>query len=143
MENGEHCDVVYVRVEDSEGPSPSGSRAEPDDSEGPKSPRANGEAVDGERGRLLTAPAGATLRDVLVEAGLSPYTRLTERLNCGGRGLCGTCGVRIDEGPDAEHWHDALADRWGYPRLSCQVRLDGDARVRLAEKVVWGRRESE
>jgi ferredoxin len=127
MSDGEHCDVVYVRVEDSEGRSPSGSRAESDDGEG----------------RLLTAPAGATLRNVLVAAGLSPYTRLTERLNCGGRGLCGTCGVRIDEGPDAEHWHDALADRWGYPRLSCQVRLDGDARVRLAEKVVWGRRESE
>jgi ferredoxin len=114
MSDGERCDVVYVRVEGSEG---------------------------GEH--LLVAPTGTTLRDVLVEAGLSPYTRLTERLNCGGRGLCGTCGVRIEEGPSAEHWHDALAERWGYPRLSCQVRLREDARVRLVEKVIWGRRESE
>jgi ferredoxin len=110
---GEACEVVYVRVE------------------------------DGEQEHLLTAPAGATLRDVLVEGNLSPYTRLTERLNCGGRGLCGTCGVRIDEGPAADHWHDALAERWGYPRLSCQVRLNEDVRVRLVEKVIWGQREPE
>jgi len=95
--------------------------------------------VDGER--LLTAPKGATLRDVLRDGGCSPYTRVTERANCGGRGLCGTCGVRIDDGPSATHWHDALAERWGYPRLSCQVRLTEDVRVRLPEKVVWGRRE--
>ena len=114
MRNGEHCDVVYVRVTDG-----------------------------ADRRHLLAAPAGATLRDVLVAAGLSPHTRLTGRLNCGGRGLCGTCGVRIDEGPDAEHWHDSLAERWGYPRLSCQVRLDADAEVRLAEKIVWGRRKRE
>jgi ferredoxin len=95
--------------------------------------------VDGEG--LLVAPKGATLRDVLRDGDCSPYTRLTERVNCGGRGLCGTCGVRIDEGPDATHWHDGLAERWGYPRLSCQVRLTEDARVRLPEKVVWGRRE--
>jgi ferredoxin len=138
MADGEHCDVVYVRVEGGQ----EGSRAEPDDTEERSSSSSRTKSDDGE-GHLLAAPAGAALRDVLVEAGFSPYTRLTERLNCGGRGLCGTCGVRIEEGPNAEHWHDALAERWGYPRLSCQVRLDEDARVRLAEKVVWGRRESE
>jgi ferredoxin len=96
---------------------------------------------DGDREHLLTAPAGATLRDVLLDAGLSPYTRLTERLNCGGRGLCATCGVRIDGGPPPEHWHDSLAERWGYPRLSCQIRLEEDLRVRLPGKVIWGKRE--
>jgi ferredoxin len=98
--------------------------------------------TDGEE-RVLTARAGSILRDVLLDAGLSPYTRLTERLNCGGRGLCATCGVRLDGGPTPEHWHDSLADRWGYPRLSCQVRLSEDVRVRLAEKVVWGTRKLE
>jgi ferredoxin len=109
---GERCRVVYVRVS------------------------------DGDREGLLTAPAGATLRDVLVENGWSPYTRVTERLNCGGRGLCGTCGVRIEEAPEPVHLHDALAARWGYPRLSCRIELDADLRVRLPEKVIWGRRRS-
>jgi ferredoxin len=113
MTEGDRCDVVYVRIDD--------------DGEGDS--------------HLLTAPAGATLRDVLVRAGCSPYTRLTARANCGGRGLCGTCGVRIDDGPDPDHWHDALADRWGYPRLSCQTTLRGDVRVRIPDKVIWGRRE--
>ena len=90
----------------------------------------------------LTVTRGRTLRDVLIEAGFSPYTRLTERANCGGRGLCATCGVRLDD-VDADHWHDRLAARFGYPRLSCQVTVDRDMRVRLVDdKLVWGSRES-
>jgi ferredoxin len=108
---GARCEVVYLRVD------------------------------DGDRERLLAAPKGATLRDVLRERDCSPYTRLTERLNCGGRGLCGTCGVRIEPAPEPTHVHDALAARWGYPRLSCQVTLAEDLRVRIPEKVIWGGRE--
>jgi ferredoxin len=109
----DRCDVVYVDVEDR----------------------------DGER-HVLTAPVGETLRDVLVDAGHSPYSRLTERANCGGRGLCATCGVRVESGPAPTHWHDVLASRWGYPRLSCQMRVDHDLRVRIPEKTVWGGRTS-
>jgi ferredoxin len=95
---------------------------------------------DGER--RLTAPVGARLRDVLLDADLSPYTRYTDRLNCGGRGLCATCGVRIREGEtDPEHWHDRLAARFGYPRLSCQYRLTRDVAVEIPDKRVWGGRE--
>nr|WP_245903011.1 2Fe-2S iron-sulfur cluster-binding protein [Salinigranum rubrum] len=98
--------------------------------------------ADGET--VIDALPGRTLRDVLREHGLSPYTRLTERANCGGRGLCATCGVRIREGPGPDHWHDRLADRFGYPRLSCQVDVRAGMVVELdEEKVVWGRRESE
>lgn len=90
----------------------------------------------------LTTRRGRTLREVLVEGGFSPYTAVTERLNCGGRGLCGTCGVRIRAG-DAEptHLHDRAAERFGYPRLSCQIRVEDDLTVEIPEKVVWGRRE--
>jgi ferredoxin len=90
----------------------------------------------------LTTASGRPLRRVLLDAGLSPYAAATERLNCGGRGLCATCGVRLLDGPDPDHWHDRLAARFGYPRLSCQVTVDRDIAVRLVEdKRVWGGRE--
>ena len=95
---------------------------------------------DGDRTQL-DAPVGAILRDVLLDAGVSPYTRYTERLNCGGRGLCATCGVRVREGDhDPDHWHDRLAARFGYPRLSCQMRLTTDLTVTIPDKRVWGGR---
>jgi ferredoxin len=98
--------------------------------------------VDEEGETELRADRGRILRDVLREAGFSPYTRLTERVNCGGRGLCATCGVRLLDDVEATHWHDRLAERFGYPRLSCQVVVDRDMRVRLVEdKRLWGRRE--
>jgi ferredoxin len=96
--------------------------------------------ADGET--TLHARAGRILRDVLLEYDRSPYTRLTERANCGGRGLCATCGVRLRTGPAPDHWHDRLAERFGYPRLSCQVRVEDGMVVELdEEKVVWGARE--
>jgi ferredoxin len=94
----------------------------------------------------LTVERGTVLRDALLAADVSPYTRYTARLNCGGRGLCATCGVRIREDGgdhDPEHWHDRLADRFGYPRLSCQLRVTDDLTVAIPDKRVWGGRESE
>lgn len=86
---------------------------------------------------------GANLRRILLENGLSPYAPLTRRLNCGGRGLCATCGVWIEAGePAPDHWHDRLASRFGYPRLSCQVTVDAPMTVRLlTSKRIWGDRD--
>lgn len=89
----------------------------------------------------LRVEPGTRLRDALVDADCSPYTRATRRLNCGGRGLCATCGVRIREGPPPTHWHDRLAARFGYPRLSCQVVVDRPMTVELVDKLVWGSRQ--
>lgn len=98
--------------------------------------------VDGDDEHELSVPVGATLREVLLEAELSPYTRWTARANCGGRGLCATCGVRLRDDAAPEHWHDKLAERFGYPRLSCQIEVTDDLVVELdREKRVWGRRE--
>ncbi len=83
-------------------------------------------------------PAGTVLRRALLDAGLSPYTALTARANCGGRGLCATCGVFVAPAPTAVHWHDRLAAAWGYPRLSCQIRVADDLAVEIPPKVVWG-----
>ncbi|MFO7833104.1 MAG: 2Fe-2S iron-sulfur cluster-binding protein [Halohasta sp.] len=96
--------------------------------------------VDGEEETELVVERGRVLRNVLLEAGFSPYSRLTERVNCGGRGLCATCGVRIVEAVEPAHWHDTLAEQFGYPRLSCQISVDRDLRVELVDKVVWGSR---
>jgi len=97
---------------------------------------------DGDTDHELSVPVGSNLREVLLEAEHSPYTRWTAHANCGGRGLCATCGVRLREDVDAEHWHDRLADRFGYPRLSCQITVTEDLVVELdREKRVWGRRE--
>jgi ferredoxin len=93
--------------------------------------------------RVLTVLNGANLRRALIRAGLSPYAALTRRANCGGRGLCATCGVRLlENAPPPAHWHDALAARFGYPRLSCQIAVTGDLTVMLVDdKRVWGARE--
>ena len=97
--------------------------------------------TDGAVTELAVEP-GRTLRRVLLEAELSPYAAATSRLNCGGRGLCATCGVRLREEPPPDHWHDRLAARFGYPRLSCQVVVDRPLTVELVDKRVWGSRES-
>jgi ferredoxin len=94
---------------------------------------------DGTERATLAVERGANLREALLAAGHSPYTRLTRRANCGGRGLCATCGVWVDEGaPEPEHWHDALAERFAFPRLSCMVTVEEPITVRLPSKAVWG-----
>jgi len=95
---------------------------------------------DGET-TVLWVPRGANLRRTLLDTGVSPYTALTERLNCGGRGLCATCGVRVLTPRAPDHWHDRLAAQFGYPRLSCQLTVDRPMRVRVPEKLVWGGRD--
>lgn len=87
---------------------------------------------------VIEAERGAILRDVLRSHGVEVYGSVSRVANCGGRGLCGTCGVRLEGGPDPDHWHDRAAERWGYPRLSCQVTVESALRVELVEKVVWG-----
>jgi ferredoxin len=96
--------------------------------------------LDGQQASFEAAP-GTNLRQALLEQGISPYTSYTRRLNCGGRGLCATCGVWINgNAPAPQHWHDKAARRFGYPRLSCQVTIEQDLHVELVEKWIWGGR---
>jgi len=112
---------------------------------------------DGEQS-LLVAPTGTVLRDVLLANGVSPYTKVTKHLNCSGRGLCATCGVRfVDDEPGAgsgigssgneepapDHWHDSLAAGFDYPRLSCQIEVERDMHIEIPEKVLWGSRRTD
>ena len=99
---------------------------------------------DGRAWHTLCIPDGANLRQVLLRHGLSPYARFTRRVNCGGRGLCATCGVRLSaDAPAPVHWHDQLAARFGYPRLSCQITVRRPLVVHLLpDKRIWGTRHS-
>ena len=94
--------------------------------------------------QTLPARQGQNLRAWLLQQGFSPYARLTRTLNCGGRGLCATCGVWIVLGePLPSHWHDKLAYRYGYARLSCQITITQSMTVHLDdEKRVWGKRRT-
>jgi ferredoxin len=93
---------------------------------------------------VLSVPLGANLRQVLLDACLTPYAPLTQKLNCGGHGICATCGVWLVEGePEPTHWHDRIGQRFGYPRLSCQITVERDMTVRLAtDKIIWGARRT-
>lgn len=96
---------------------------------------------DGDQWHHLDVPEGANLRRVLLRHDLSPYTQWTRRANCGGRGLCATCGIRLDDPPAPTHWHDRLAARYGYPRLSCQITVERPLTVYLLpDKRIWGGR---
>jgi ferredoxin len=97
---------------------------------------------EGKNRHLITVKAGSNLRQVLLEHGFSPYSRYTSKLNCGGRGLCATCGVWIStEHITPRHWHDRLAERYGYARLSCQIVIEKDMHIVLdTEKLIWGSR---
>lgn len=97
----------------------------------------------GDEERVLFVPRGTNLRLALLDADISPYAAITRRLNCGGRGLCATCSVWIDEGePAPQHWHDRIGSAFGYPRLSCQVRVTHAMTVRiLIDKRLWGDRQ--
>ena len=87
---------------------------------------------------------GETLRNVLLDAGLSPHNGPTA-VSCHGLSTCGTCAVAV-EGPTSdptrrERWrldfppHDASSGL----RLACQTRVEGDLTV---EKFpgFWGQR---
>jgi len=81
---------------------------------------------------------GRVLRDALLERGFGVYGTVSRRLNCGGRGLCGTCGVAVDPPPPPSHPHDRAARRFGYPRLSCCLTVKEPITVELLDKHVWG-----
>jgi ferredoxin len=86
-------------------------------------------------GQSVECPLGANLRMVLLRARLPLYTRVAEAIHCRGKGICGTCAVRVD-GPVSEPTAAELR-RLRLPphhldsglRLACQCSVLGDVRV--------------
>lgn len=98
--------------------------------------------IQGKEKHEILVSKGANLRRSLLAAGFSPYTTYTEKVNCGGMGICATCGVWLEgPGPEPIHWHDKIAKKHGYPRLSCQIHVDKPITVVAVDKKFWGLRE--
>ena len=86
-------------------------------------------------GQSIECPRGANLRVVLLRARLPLYTRVAEALHCRGRGMCGTCAVRV-EGPVSEPTAAELRRLRMPPhqpeaglRLACQCNVLGDVTI--------------
>lgn len=82
-------------------------------------------------GETIECADGANLRSVLLDNGLSPHTGITKRINCGGNATCGTCAVRITEGPvradeQATRLSIATHDDKEEVRLACQYAVTED-----------------
>ena len=93
----------------------------------------------------LKAKNGSVLREVLRESGINPHGKIAKNLNCGGNGICATCGVKLlsDTNPP-RHWHDKFAHAYGYLRLSCQLIVESDMQILLDDsKMLWGKKSRE
>lgn len=94
--------------------------------------------------RMVRVPKGSNLRNELIKHNFSPYTSFTKNANCGGNGICATCGIWVKNPvPVPLHWHDKLAYRFGYPRLSCQITVHKSMTILQVDKWIWGKPKKE
>jgi ferredoxin len=97
--------------------------------------------------KSVECPHGANLRVVLLRARLPLYTLVAEALHCRGRGLCGTCAVRIEgavsEPTAAEERRLRRAPHKPEAglRLACQCSVLGDVTV-TKYPGLWGQKTS-
>jgi len=84
---------------------------------------------------------GVNLRAALMAEGVRVYRwpRNYLPLNCGGRGLCGTCVIQLVNGeqnlsPITGRERARLGLKAGEHRLSCQCVVDGDLTIRVRPK---------
>jgi ferredoxin len=94
--------------------------------------------ITGDEETTIEVDRDDNLREALLERGFPVYGTLSQYANCGGRGLCSTCTVEVDPAPEPTHWHDTAAVRFGYPRLSCCIKVEEPLTIRLLDKHVWG-----
>lgn len=68
---------------------------------------------------IVEAPLGKRLREVLLDANLTPYRGRFQTMNCHGLGICGSCTVEVLE--SGEWWE----------RRSCQIQCFSDMEIQL------------
>ena len=82
---------------------------------------------------LVEVEAGRRLRAIALDAGVYPNREFLRGVNCGGRGICGTCKVWVHPSSEKsvsppnirEKIHGAAVGR----RLACQTEVLGDIEV--------------
>jgi len=81
----------------------------------------------------VEAPPGRTVREVALEHGIKVNREPIKGLNCGGRGLCGTCKVWVNTETDTALSPPSLLERFhgasGGRRLACRAEIRGDVRI--------------
>ena len=98
-------------------------------------------------GRSIECLQGSNLRMVLLHARLPLYNDAARALNCRGRGVCGTCAVRLEglvsEPTTAEAVRLKLPPLGGEAglRLACQCKVLGDVTVTKLSGFFGSRRE--
>lgn len=88
-------------------------------------------------GKTISANAGWNLRKLAQANGIEIYRGLNKIFNCRGNGLCGTCKVEVyahEEGDVSPKtaMEEKKMKNFTNPdlRLSCQVRVHGNIRVK-------------
>jgi ferredoxin len=86
--------------------------------------------------RRVEVPAGANLREVALQQGVSIDRQHFKGLSCKNRGLCGQCKVWVRDksrgATSPRTWKETLLffrRLSGWSRLACQVRVQGDVDV--------------
>lgn len=85
------------------------------------------------QGETFECDEGDTVRDVLARNQAMPHKGATKRINCGGNSMCGTCAVRVLEGPvgnpsgrERVRLKAATHDNKESVRLACQFEITDD-----------------
>jgi ferredoxin len=87
-----------------------------------------------EETKLLQAPAGVNVRQLLVDNGINVYQSVTRWTNCKGKQLCGTCIVNVKDGAmntnrKSMDEGSTLRENPDSYRLSCITFAYGDVTV--------------
>lgn len=89
--------------------------------------------INDDEERTLRVPGGGTLLNALSSNGIFIPSA------CGGGGSCGTCKCVVDEGGrnilPTELAHLTRKERQSKVRLSCQLKVKQDLRIRLPEEI--------
>jgi len=83
--------------------------------------------------KIVTSPSGTTLLSALNTSGIYLPSA------CGGKGSCAMCKCRIDEGGRSilptELGHLSRQERLDHVRLSCQVKVKEDMKIRIPPEI--------